>query len=264
MKLTGLLPLLAALAISGCFQDEKVVKLKPDGSGTIEQTVVLGKIAMQQLRQMLAGNTTVAQAAPVDLLEEAKLKEGASQWGEGITLVSAREITTPIGQGYKATYAFTDINQLKLNLNPGAALPPTSRLRPKDDGKKQEPVTFRFQKGTPATLTIVAPPSGVSIKQDESEVPPEVLTQMMRFLEDMKVSCVLEVSGKIQETSAQHHDTRRLTLFRLDMNNLIAAPDTLRKFLNARPQTLADAKVLLQNVKDMQVDSAPEITVKFQ
>jgi hypothetical protein len=261
-------PLFAALVVAffftGCFQDEKVLKLKADGSGTIEETVVLGKIALQQMRQLLAGSGSVAQSVSIDLLEEARLKEGASQWGEGVTLVSAREITTPLGQGYKAVYAFADINQLKLNLNPGSALPPTSRLRPKDDGKKQEPVTFRFQKGPLATLAIIPPPPGVEVKQNGAEVAPEALAQMMQLMQDMKMSFAIEVSGKIQETNAQYPDGRRATLLNLDMNKLLAAPDRLRTFLNAQPQSLPEAKELLKGVPGMQVESSPEVTITFR
>ncbi len=45
----------AVLGLTGCLQVEKVVKLQPDGSGTIEETVVLSKSALAGLEQMAGG-----------------------------------------------------------------------------------------------------------------------------------------------------------------------------------------------------------------
>ncbi len=79
----------------------------------------------------------------------------ASKMGEGVTYVSGKKITAPDREGFTATYAFTDINKVKLTTNPpdlggGGSL----KINSKGDN---EPVTFTFAKGKTAELTVTTP-----------------------------------------------------------------------------------------------------------
>ena len=120
-----LLSCLVAIGLSGCLQDEKVVKVNADGSGTLEETFLLGKQAVAQIKQMTEGFGALAKglnkgangdaSGGFKVLDEDKLREAAGKLGDGVKFVSARPLSTEEGEGYAVIYAFRDINKLKLD-----------------------------------------------------------------------------------------------------------------------------------------------------
>ncbi len=88
LRLT-LAAILFTLGLSGCLQIEKIVKLRPDGSGTIEETVMMSKATVAQMEGMAAGFGGAAgpkgeaAAKGFQLMDEAKLKAAADLMGEG-------------------------------------------------------------------------------------------------------------------------------------------------------------------------------------
>src|SRR3954447_6374417 len=88
----------ALFGLTGCLQMEQVVKLKADGSGTIEETVVLSKAGLAAMEQMVGalgpatGKKKEGASAMPDLYDEAKIKAAAAKMGDGVTFVSAERI----------------------------------------------------------------------------------------------------------------------------------------------------------------------------
>ena len=206
-----LLPaLLFTLGLSGCLQIEKVVKLKPDGSGTIEETVVMSKASIAQMEQMAAGfggfgdKKADKPAKGFEVMDEKKLKAAAAGMGEGVTFVSAKKIDSETGSGFTAVYAFTDISKVKLDQNPGESMPTPDAMKsaPKPEQKK-EPVTFKFTKGSPAELVLKMPQPDFK-KEPKPEQPAGMedmaMGMMKQIMKDMKVKMTVEVAGKITET----------------------------------------------------------------
>jgi len=284
---------LAALALatfSGCLQIEKLVKLKPDGSGTIEETLVMSKETVASLQKFTEG--MAAQTAPAtnpdekpgkkkkkattpapaafSLLDESKLKAEAEKMGEGVKFVSATKINDDKSDGYKAIFSFTDINKVKLDQNPGSTMPSPGGKGANEgpNGKsKKEPLTFHFTKGSPGELTI-------SMPQPDAKAPPaqpqtgetlDMAVQAMRqIFKDMKVTIAVEVQGTIQETNAEYHDASRVTLVSVDFNKLVENPDKLKTLAQQNPQTLQASKALLKDLDGVKLESSPEVKVKFQ
>src|SRR5258707_5598699 len=81
----GLVAFLAVVCLTGCLQMEQVVKLKPDGSGSIEETVILTKAALASMQQMAAGfgGDKGGGGKVPDIFNEAKIKETAGKIGQG-------------------------------------------------------------------------------------------------------------------------------------------------------------------------------------
>ena len=257
--------------LTGCLQMEQVVKLKPDGSGTVEETVVLSKAALATMEQMVSGLGNAAgdkkkegASAVPDLYDEAKLKAAAAKMGDGVTFVSAKRIDNEQGKGFTAIYAFTDINQLKLDQNPGEALPDTGG--PKPAGNKKEPVTFHFEKGSPALLTLKMPAPEFKPKpKDQPEGMEEMAMQMMKqMFKDMHVALAVEVEGTISETNAAYHEGSRVTLMDMDFNKVMADPEKFKALAKANPQSLQEAKALIKGLDGVKIETAPEVTIKFQ
>jgi hypothetical protein len=260
-----LLSFVALLGLTGCLQLEQIVKLKPDGSGTIEETVVLSKAALASMQQMAAGLGGGKDGGPKipDLFDEAKIKDAASKMGEDVTFVSAKKIDNEQGQGFTAVYAFSDINKVKIDQNPGDALPDTGHM--KATARKKEPITFHFTKGSPAELSFAMPPPEFKPKKEQPEGMEDMVMQMMKqMLKDMRLSLVLEVQGEITETNAEYRDGSRVTLMDMDFNKVIADPEKFKALAKANPQSVQEAKALIKGLDGVKMETAPEVKIKFQ
>ncbi|HSI15369.1 MAG TPA: hypothetical protein VK961_25200 [Chthoniobacter sp.] len=261
--------MVAMFGLTGCLQMEQVVKLKPDGSGTVEETVVLSKAGLAATEQMVGtiggatGKKKEGASAMPDLFDEAKIKAAASKMGEGVTFVSAERIDGEQGKGFKAIYAFTDINKLKLDQNPGEALSDSGG--PKPPGNKKEPILFQFDKGSPAQLSLKMPAPEFKPKEPQPEGMEDMAMQMMKqMFKDMRISLAVEVQGMISETNAEYRDGSRVTLMDMDFNKVMADPEKFKALAKANPQSLQEAKALIKGLDGVKIESAPEVKIKFQ
>src|SRR5438552_6375486 len=115
--------LAVAIVSSGCFQMTTVMKVKGDGSGTIDHRMLFTKQALAQLKQFAAlGGGRQA----IDPTSEQQAQEMAAALGPGVSYVSSQPVSTPMGEGRDAIYAFTDVSQLRISTQPpppgGAAI----------------------------------------------------------------------------------------------------------------------------------------------
>ena len=115
-----LLLLLAAGALSGCFQSLVLLKVNKDGSGTLEETMLLTDAFSQMIATLSGQEADGGQSRDVD---EARLREKAQAMGEGVRLVSAEPVKDDKGTGYRAVYSFPDVNKIRVNQQPNAGLP---------------------------------------------------------------------------------------------------------------------------------------------
>jgi len=285
MKVLRLLAVAALFTFgcSGCLQIEKIVKLKPDGSGTVQETVVMGKAVVAQMQQMASGFGGLAgkkedkpakgkedkPAKGFELMDEKKLKDAAAQMGEGVTFVSAKKIENEMGSGFVAIYAFKDINTLKLDQNPGESMPTPAGVKAGGAAgeKKKEPVTFKFTKGAPAELTVKMPIPDMKAppKKEQQAGMEEMATQMMQqMFKDMKITMAVEVVGEIKETNAEYQTGSRVTLMEMDFNKLLANPEKFKQLAKENPQTIQESKALMKGLDGVKVETAPEVKIKFQ
>lgn len=272
------------ISLMGCMQVNTVIKLKSDSSGTIEETVLISKEAVKQMKAMMeqmanqmgkmGGKADIKKS--FDIFDEAQLKMKASKMGEGVKYVSGKKVITDKFEGYKAVYAFIDINKIKINQNPGENMP--SSPGPGGGGatgKKKEFVKFQFIKGSPATLIIKRPLGKKNSKMKSSDKhfkPPQVneqqekmmMAQMKKMLEGMKVAITIDIDGTIIQTNATHRKGSRITLMEMDFGKLLGMPEKFKKFTKANPQTLEDAKKLMKDIPGIKVDLNKEIKIKFK
>jgi len=242
----------SAVCLSGCLQIEKIVKLKPDGSGTIEETLVMSKETAARLKQMAASFGKPAGgkkgAAPDSgLLNEKALREEADTMGAGVKFVSAKKIDTDKSEGFTAVFSFADIDKLKLDQNPGSALS-----------------SIGGAKGSPAELEIAMPQSKAAPKPQSDEAQAVAMQAMQQIFKDMKITIAVEVHGSITETNAQYRDGSRVTLMEMDFNKLLSNPEKLKELAKGNPQSLQESKALLKGLDGVKIESAPGVTVKFE
>jgi len=148
---------LVLLLLSGCFQVTTVVRVNPDGSGTVEERMLISKKVVAQIEETMrsfegAGEKVEGageKGKPFDLFQSDQLKKQARSMGKGVTYLSGKRVETPDYKGYLATYKFTDINTLKLQHRNASQF---------GNNESETPfVNFRFKKGPTSTLVIVLP-----------------------------------------------------------------------------------------------------------
>ena len=274
---------LASLALlTGCFQSDTLVTVQPDGSGTVTESFVLGKAALDQMKQMTAsfaagfpGAGITNAAKPFDVMDEQKLRAEAGKMGEGVTFVSAKRLTNDSGEGYNVTYAFKDISKLKLNQNKSGNLPQGPQGQSAANGNpaaKDEFITFDFKKGSVAELTIHTPAksTGAAIEPKEQKEPsaPDndamALQMMGPMLKDMRVTLDVQVAGNIEKTDAEYVDGPKVTLMAMDFNHLLADPAKTKALADAQPKGLEDTKKLMHSIPGMKAELKDTVRISFK
>ncbi|HEX9023788.1 MAG TPA: hypothetical protein VF799_08120 [Geobacteraceae bacterium] len=256
------------LLLAGCFQVDTVVRVNPDGSGTVVETMMLSKKMLAQMNEMMQGfaGEGGAKPQPIDLYEPAKLKAEAAGMGAGVSFKSAKRAETADYSGYTVTYAFKDINKLKLNQQKGST---------GGDKSPSSPVLFHFKKGSPAQLTIEmpkgktvdknadAPKEDVDAAPTNKVVSEEEAKKLLETFMGMKMALSVEVNGAIVKTNATHLSGNRITIVDLDLAKFGSSLPQLEKLKQLQTCSLADAKELLKDFPGMKIDMNDRLTVVF-
>jgi len=259
-----LIPLLA-----GCLQAETTVRVTPDGSGTLIERVVLGHDTIALLTEM------APEDKPFTLLDEAWLRDQAGRYGEEVRLVAAMPLETDFGKGYEARYAFPDVNDLRVDTDPGTRVPGDDAGAAVEQEKAPELATFTLEPGSPARLVIRWPvdrpeaDDGAASGAESGEEPagepaPEELAMLKEMLGGLRMSIAVEVEGEIVETNATHREGSRVTLLDIAFAELLSNEAALRKMATQEPETLAELKAFTKELPGLKLEVEPEVTVRFQ
>ena len=189
--------------------------------------------------------------------------------GDGVTLDSAGKLAVGDKEGYQVVYKFSDINNLKVNQNPGDRVPSGGAGGAGVQSKGKENINFQFTKGRTAVLTIKMPAHEFK-KKPKKERPvqeqelQQAMAMMSQFMKGMKVSVAVEVEGTIVDTNSALREGSRITLMEMDFDKLLANPDVFKKFIGASPENLEEAKKMMKDIPGIKIEPDQEITIKFR
>jgi hypothetical protein len=284
------------LSLSGCIQFDTVIKVKPNGSGFIEETFLMRKDFLRQMQALSEnmakemGHTTMADKKEAkgqvgkdaqakirssDFFDEAKLKERTRELGEGVTYVSSSKIDSRDYEGFKATYAFTDINKVRIKQDVKGKMPSASAPEEAHPKKKQQDITFLFTKGNPAELVVKLPTDQIPVKTEAGvpdkglapagEQPTEEMKAfVMKMFEGMKMGLSVEVAGTIIDTNATYRDGSKIALLEVDFGKLVSRPEGLRKFSEFYPENLEEIRKLMRDFPGIKVELNNEVRITFR
>ena len=263
----------AAAALSGgCFQSETIIRVKADGTGTIEQTNLANKemlgMAAGMARQAVAQSGTDPSKAPGldnigDLFDEAKIREQASSFGLGVRYVSSAPLSENGLTGVKATFAFDDVRLLNLNNRQGAATP-TPQLRFELDRADGGDSTLRIRLPDRQNPADDAPPQAPPIAQ-RPELPPEALAMVRNMFKGAKINVAVEVDGAIVTTDGPKRDGSRVTIFGLDFEQLLSDPAKFTALQGMKPGAdFTTARKSLEGVPGVVLPDTPTVTIAFR
>jgi hypothetical protein len=259
---------LAATLCTGCIRSTTLIKVKADGSGTVEQTMLMNVGMVKGMFGGLGGQPTETPGT----VNEADLQRAAQRMGEGVTFVSAAPLKSEDGfEGSKAIFAFTDITKLRVDQDPNLSGSTTGGIS--TPPKNSNPVTFAFAKGTDgaSTLTVTlndkpktdaapnASPGGPDMDN------PQMLDMMKSMFKGFKIGIDVEVAGKILKTNADHVAGSRVTLLEMDMEALLQDEAKLKQVQKALGPTasVSELKPYLKDVKGLKVND-PVVTIAFR
>lgn len=287
LRVCGWALVLASLV--ACIRVDTVVRLRPDGSGTIEETILLRRDVVRQV----LGAPPGSESKPLSdsLIDERQLRQRALAMGPEVMLLSVEPLSDELSEGVRAVYAFRDINRLHFGQEviagptPGLGPPPPGAFCPlwRSEGN----LTFHLRPGNPATLAIEVPPcEGPPLPQAGAlgampvappappppMVPPPpaaavseeaLLAQARQFLPGMGFRLTLEVEGTILQTDASFRDGNRIVLVDMDLGRLLEDDERLRAIMAGAADTMRGARTLMQDVPGARIETRPEIRVVF-
>jgi hypothetical protein len=259
--------LCATISLTACLESTTVVKVKPDGSGTVEQVTLVNRAA---LKGMMPGADKQA-GGPV--INKADLERTAARMGKGVRLVSAEPTTGANGfEGTTAIFAFDDINQIQISQDPSMSGSTSGRVS--SEPTADDPVKFKLTRGaTSSTLSInyIDKPSGARPVNPAGggDVPdltnPMVMNMLKTMFQGFKINIGLEVVGSIVKTNAEYVSGPRITLLEMDMGSLLADEAKLKALQSkiGPDVSLTEVKPYLKDIKGIKIDG-PSITVEFR
>ncbi len=261
--------------LSGCFHIERVINVDKDGSGTIEETVLMTQQFIDQMKQMAAGfgggkvqdKTDESEYHDVDALER-----DAYKMGENVKYITSKPIKKDGKLGYSVTYSFTDISKLTIDENPSDKMMGSSGM-----GADKQDMVFKFKKGKTSELTIIFPQVDddeygeeyevVEYEEEEenvSTVSDEDIEMMKAMYAGMKISVKVIVDGKIIDTNATHTDKNEVTLTDMDFDVIMENAEAFQVLVGSKDLSDEDLKKSMKNFKGFKADLNEEVVIKFK
>ncbi len=272
------------LTVSGCIETQMLVSVNSDGSGTIEERMLMNKMVIGMLEGMgdafkVEGeeedsDEPVEQAEPFSMFSEDDVAERAEKMGAGVKLVSYEEVESATGTGYSARFTFDDINAINMDQNPGSALPDMPGEEQSAE-EKEERIHFQFTPGSPARLVIKPFIEEEEIEEEITEDMPEdeqsdepgesdmEFEQMKELFRGMRMTLAIKVNGNIEETNAQFVDGSTITLIDFNFDQMLDNPEALKVLEKSEEMSPAAAQEVLKGIEGIKFDIDDEIVVTF-
>jgi len=249
--------LAVAIVSSGCFQMTTVMKVKGDGSGTIDHRMLFTKQALAQLKQFAAlGGGRQA----IDPTSEQQAQEMAAALGPGVSYVSSRPVSTPMGEGRDAVYAFTDVSQLRVSTQP--APPGGAAIQAGGLSTIGDTLTFSFthQPNGNAVVHINVPESSL-VNTLSSNAAPQQMAMIKSLLAGAHVLLAVEPEGALVRTNSAYVDAPRVTLLDIDLDQVLKDETLAARLQGAK--TPEELKAVLKEVPGLKLTLEKEITIEF-
>lgn len=255
--------LAAPLLFCACLEVKQEIVVNKDGGGKITETVMISKAMLKQLNDIFPG----LGSQKIDIYDKKKLEADAVNYGPGAKYSSSKRVSTKIKDGYEVVYTFNDINKLKINQNPGDKGPKMSKDEKSE--AKVENITFNFEKGEPATLTVnlplsVKPPKEEKQKTGKKDKVAEQkeIEEAAQIFKDLYIGITIQMEGEIAETNATYRDGNKITLLEMDFGKLLENAKQFESFAKKKPETIEEAKALLKNLPGFKVELNQKVVVK--
>lgn len=272
--------LILMVVLSGCFGMEATLQINPDGSGTLTESAQFSPIGAEMMQSM-AQSMDEEEDSRFQVFTEEELRSEID--GEEALEITSLTIEGQYGERYERISHFENINDVAFGLDPDEALPDDTEDM--GNGEVSTPgasifddITFTFEPGTPATLTVQMPPSEPSEAEEapmmgeEMEGDPQMEQMMQMMSQDMRFRLAIDVNGTIVDTNARHVQENVVTLLDIDIEALVNA-DAMEEAMEAiqaldRYETgeerLNSEEMQLLDELDVRIETEDTIRITFE
>jgi len=268
------LVLFSLVFLTGCIKLKTVIKVKPDGSGTVEQTFLIQQEFVEMLRglsKMGSGESgTEDSEEEFSLMDREKLESFAGQMGEGVSFLSADPLREGGFEGYLARYSFSDISKLRVNQNPGELVAQVPSEMPQEE-QTRELVTFSFTRGNPSILKVYMPElkeeeseDGGSGTGEEDEPSVEDMEMLKQLYSTMLLRMWIEVEGDILNTNATYREGSQIILMEMDFGKIVEQEDKLEELLKNKTRSLEETKEMVRDIPGIRVELEDAVEIQFR
>jgi hypothetical protein len=252
-----------SVVASGCLNSASLIKVKPDGSGTLEQTMLVNTAALKGLMAGMGGGQLKESPG---VLNEAEFKRVGERMG--MRPVSLTPLKEGGFEGGKAIYAFDDITKVRVDQDPQMRSAGVTA-----SGSGSSPIKFGLSRqGASSVLTITvdekAADSATTRAQDApslESIDPAMMQMIKTMFDGFRILIDVEVDGKIVKTNADYVEGSRVTLLEVDMAGVFADEAKL-KALQSKVQpgsTISELRPYLKDIKGVKVNH-PALTIEFR
>ena len=264
-----------AVACSACLSSATLIRVKADGSGTIEQTLLFNPSSIEKAFAGMGLKSTGGKSSDKSPGVKAEdLTKDLGRLGDGVSLVSVRPVSLPDGfEGAAVTLAFEDISKLQTEdfLMPGPAADGK-----KSDGGAMDGIQFVMDRQPDGSSILTArfreSKKGTNASQSSKKSKgtpdlddPEVRQMVKTLFKGFRIAVDLEVGGQIISTNADYVDGKRITLAEINLERLISESKKLESLDKVLSPDASIAKVRphLKDIKGLKINH-PVVTVQFR
>jgi hypothetical protein len=262
---------LLTFIFSGCLQIATKINVQKDGSGTINEKVLMSKTFINMMKEFAQAFQDSASTEEFSIFKDDEIISDAKDYGDEVKYVSHKFVKNDNWEGYEAVYSFDDITKIKIDPDPD------SKVGMSDDGEvapeSAEYYFFKFNKGDVAELIIDRPPielnddskeSSDENSQDASEQSDEEMGQeFLKMMEGMKIDITVQVGGKISKTNASYVDGSTITLFQMDLSEMMKNEQAFKEFKKREPKNIEEMKEFLEKFPGMKIEVEKPVSIKF-
>lgn len=252
--------------LSGCFHIEREIKVNKDGSGTLEETVLMSQQFIDQMKQMASsfgGGKVEEERDEAGYHDVEELKRDAAKMGKKVKYVSSKAMKKNNKLGYHVIYSFEDISKLSIIENPADNILNNTAMK-----EDTEDIKFKFKQGKTSELTICFPTEEEEDDYEEVEYEESVSDQDINMMKamyaGMKISVKVIVDGKILETNATHQDGNVITLSEMDFDVIMENEEAFNALARNKEASEEEMKVVMQEFKGFKADMNDEVYIKFK
>ena len=271
-KFVATLSVLLLVFVTGCMDVTLDVKVNKDGSGVLTQRVFMGG----GMAGMMAGMDDGGEASLYNIDE---LKAAAEKIGEGVTFAGVVDVTNKKGaKGFRASYNFPDITALNLQSSDESGM-----------GQMMEGMTFEFEGGETARLTINMPANGegdggeggsdsgegggdsVDAGGDMQTGAEDMMEGMMmegmqQMFDGMRLWVRVRVDGTIVETNSQYVNKRKtgVTLMKMNIGEMVKNAELMEKLEDSGNSSPAAIKKVFGDLDFLRLEDQEKVVISFK
>jgi len=254
----------------GCIQVETTINIKKDGSGTINEKVVMSKTFVNMMKEFAQAFQDSTSTEEFSFFKDDEIIADAKDYGDDVNYVAHEFINYDQWEGYQAVYSFNDITKIKIQPDPD------TKVGMNDEGtestEEKEYYFFKFKKGEVSELTIDRPPielnsdskEGEEVEDTSEQNDEEMGEEFLRMMEGMKIDIGIQVEGKVVNTNASYVDGSKITLFHMDFGEMMKDKESFKEFKNKEPKNIEEMKEFLEKFPGMKIEVEKPISVKFK